>query len=70
MLIVVQVNPIAGLLPDHSPLPATAKMNGLSFKDLLSEIIESTLRRTVPLKSSQDSRTNKTGISSPIFAHI
>ncbi|KAJ6111277.1 hypothetical protein N7486_003512 [Penicillium sp. IBT 16267x] len=40
-----QVNPIAGLLPGHSPLPATAKINGLSFKELLSEIIESALQR-------------------------
>ncbi|KAJ6070890.1 hypothetical protein N7467_012209 [Penicillium canescens] len=43
---VLEVNPIAGLLPGHSPLPATAKINGLSFKQLLSEIIGSALQRT------------------------
>ncbi|KAJ5577621.1 uncharacterized protein N7459_006585 [Penicillium hispanicum] len=44
---VLEVNPIAGLLPDHSPLPTTAKTNGLSFKELLSEIIERALQRAV-----------------------
>ena len=70
MLIIVHVNPIASLLPDHSLLPAAAKMNRLLFKDLLSEIIESTLGRRVPGKYPRGSRTNQTGISSPIFAHI
>ncbi|KAJ5602278.1 hypothetical protein N7510_011812 [Penicillium lagena] len=42
---VLEVNPIAGLLPDHSPLPATAKISGLSFERLLSEIVGSTLHR-------------------------
>ncbi|KAJ5962659.1 hypothetical protein N7501_007600 [Penicillium viridicatum] len=43
---VLEVNPIAGLLPGHSPFPATAKMNGLSFEELLSEIIESACERS------------------------
>ncbi|KAJ5561484.1 hypothetical protein N7461_000245 [Penicillium sp. DV-2018c] len=43
---VLEVNPIAGLLPEHSPLPASAKLNGLSFDDLLTEIIKSALRRS------------------------
>ncbi|KAJ5243927.1 hypothetical protein N7489_004023 [Penicillium chrysogenum] len=43
---VLEVNPIAGLLPGHSPLPATAKMNGLSFEELLSEIIGSACERS------------------------
>jgi hypothetical protein len=67
---ILKVNPIAGLLPDHSPLPATAKMNGLSFRELLSEIIERSLQRRAHPNTSQGSRANETGISSPVFAHI
>jgi hypothetical protein len=59
MFIVVQVNPIAGLLPDHSPLPATAQSNGLSFMELLSEIIMRALRRTARTSNSVDPRTNQ-----------
>lgn len=52
----LQVNPIAGLLPGHSPLPASAKMNGLSFKELLSEIVGSTLQRAHHPTSRVDRR--------------
>lgn len=45
------VNPIAGLLPGHSPLPATAKRNGFSFEELLTGIIESALRRKYQIDS-------------------
>ncbi|KAI9036460.1 D-alanine--D-alanine ligase family protein [Aspergillus affinis] len=42
---VLEVNPIAGLLPGLSPLPASAEANGISFEELLVEIIESALLR-------------------------
>ncbi|TWU71208.1 hypothetical protein ED733_002793 [Metarhizium rileyi] len=42
---VLEVNPIAGLLPGHSPLPASAEENGLSFEALLAAIVESALTR-------------------------
>ncbi|EFY91071.1 hypothetical protein J3459_011909 [Metarhizium acridum] len=45
---VLEVNPIAGLLPGHSPLPASAEENGLSFEALLTAIIKSALRRNLP----------------------
>lgn len=41
------MNPIAGLLPGHSPLPASAEENGLSFEALLTAILESALSRSV-----------------------
>jgi D-alanine-D-alanine ligase len=44
-IFVAQVNPISGLLPDHSPLPACAESNGISYAELLGAIIESALRR-------------------------
>ncbi|KAH8425156.1 D-alanine--D-alanine ligase family protein [Aspergillus melleus] len=43
--LVLEVNPIAGLLPGHSPLPASAQTNGTSFDELLAGIIESALLR-------------------------
>ncbi|KAJ5255095.1 hypothetical protein N7497_007427 [Penicillium chrysogenum] len=42
---ILEVNPISGLLPDHSPLPACAESNGISYAELLGAIIESALRR-------------------------
>ncbi|KID75999.1 D-alanine--D-alanine ligase [Metarhizium brunneum] len=49
---VLEVNPIAGLLPGHSPLPASAEENGLSFEALLTAILESALSRSVPDSSA------------------
>ncbi|KAJ5095836.1 hypothetical protein NUU61_005192 [Penicillium alfredii] len=43
---VLEVNPISGLLPGHSPLPGSSESNGISFEMLLNAIIESALRRT------------------------
>ncbi|KAM3458625.1 hypothetical protein MY3296_000383 [Beauveria thailandica] len=45
---VLEVNPIAGLLPGHSPLPASAEVNGLAFESLLTAILQSVLSRTAP----------------------
>ncbi|KAL4916117.1 hypothetical protein BDW62DRAFT_109243 [Aspergillus aurantiobrunneus] len=42
---VLEVNPISGLLPAHSPLPASAESNGISFEQLLARIVESALQR-------------------------
>lgn len=47
-IFVAQVNPISGLLPDHSPLPACAESNGISYAELLETIIGSALRRCGP----------------------
>ncbi|PKY01778.1 glutathione synthetase ATP-binding domain-like protein [Aspergillus campestris IBT 28561] len=42
---IMEVNPISGMLPGHSPLPASAQINGISFEQLMAGIIESTLLR-------------------------
>lgn len=39
------MNPISGLLPGHSPLPASAERNGISFEELLAGIIEGAAQR-------------------------
>jgi hypothetical protein len=70
IFVAVQVNPIAGLLPDHSPLPATGKMNGILFRELLCEIVERSLQKTAHGDSFQGSSAADTSISSPIFADI
>ncbi|CAI7641696.1 unnamed protein product [Penicillium viridicatum] len=45
---IMEVNPISGLLPVHSPLPGSAESNGISYAELLEAIIESALRRHPP----------------------
>ena len=44
-LIKLQVNPISGLLPGHSPLAAGAHVSGIPFDELLAEIVDSAMRR-------------------------
>lgn len=39
------MNPISGLPPGHSPLPASAESNGISFEYLLAGIMESAFQR-------------------------
>jgi len=41
----IEANPLAGLNPIHSDLPILARMNGMSFEDLMSNIIESAIKR-------------------------
>ncbi|GFF32540.1 hypothetical protein IFM58399_03246 [Aspergillus lentulus] len=42
---VLELNPISGLLPGHSPLARSAEENGHSYKNLLAAIIQSALAR-------------------------
>lgn len=41
----LEINPVAGLYPDRSSLPIVARMAGLSFDDLIGEIIAQAARR-------------------------
>jgi D-alanine-D-alanine ligase len=41
----LEINPVAGLYPDRSSLPIVARMAGLSFDDLVGEIIAQAARR-------------------------
>ncbi|MBN1356511.1 D-alanine--D-alanine ligase [bacterium] len=42
----IEINPLAGLNPNHSDLPILADMAGISFFELLTMIIRSALKRT------------------------
>lgn len=41
----LEVNPLAGLHPEHSDLPILCRLAGVSFEQLISWILESALRR-------------------------
>lgn len=43
---VLEVNPLPGLHPEHSDLPMTATAIGMSFHELIGQIVESACRRT------------------------
>ncbi|KAE8372237.1 hypothetical protein BDV26DRAFT_302120 [Aspergillus bertholletiae] len=40
---ILELNPISGLLPGHSPLASSAEENGIPYKSLLAAIIQSAL---------------------------
>ena len=41
----IEVNPLAGLHPQHSDLPIICTMTGVSFQQLIHWILESAIRR-------------------------
>ncbi|KNG83925.1 D-alanine--D-alanine ligase [Aspergillus nomiae NRRL 13137] len=42
---ILELNPISGLLPGHSPLPLSAEENGVPYQSLLATIIQSAVTR-------------------------
>ena len=46
----IEVNPLAGLNPIHSDLPILCRMNGISYTELISMIMQSALKRINHLK--------------------
>ncbi|HOP03491.1 MAG TPA: ATP-grasp domain-containing protein [Tenuifilaceae bacterium] len=47
----IEVNPLAGINPDHSDLPMLARKNGISYTQMFSMIMESALERVkIPAK--------------------
>jgi D-alanine-D-alanine ligase len=44
---ILEINPLAGLHPTHSDLPIIAKFEGMSYTELIKEIIESASERIV-----------------------
>ena len=42
---VIELNPLAGLNPVHSDLPILCRLRGISFDDLIGQILESAQRR-------------------------
>jgi D-alanine-D-alanine ligase len=43
----MEVNPLPGLNPGHSDLPMIATQEGMSYLQLLKEIVMSALERTI-----------------------
>lgn len=41
----IEVNPLAGLNPTYSDLPMLARMKGISYKDIISSIMDSAVKR-------------------------
>jgi D-alanine-D-alanine ligase len=41
----IEVNPLAGLHPEHSDLPILCRLNGISYRDLIGMIMESARQR-------------------------
>jgi len=41
----IEVNPLAGLHPEHSDLPILSNLNGIGYKDLISMIMQSSLEK-------------------------
>ncbi len=46
----MEVNPLAGLNPGHSDLPMIAEMEGISYRELLEQIIASASKRIAPAR--------------------
>lgn len=44
----LEVNPLAGIHPEISDLPILCKLNGVTYQDLISRIMDSALRRIAP----------------------
>ncbi len=44
----LEVNPLAGLHPDHSDLPIICSLMGMSYRELIAGIIQSALKRVAP----------------------
>ncbi|MCJ7830082.1 MAG: ATP-grasp domain-containing protein [Desulfobacterales bacterium] len=44
----IEVNPLAGLHPEHSDLPILCKMVGIEFRDLIEGVMTSALKRRGP----------------------
>jgi D-alanine-D-alanine ligase len=52
----MEVNPLAGLHPEHSDLPILASKCGLSFVELVRQIVESAAQRVEEAKRSKARR--------------
>ncbi|RPJ16222.1 MAG: ATP-grasp domain-containing protein [Desulfobacteraceae bacterium] len=47
----IEVNPLAGLHPVHSDLPILCRLSGISFNELIDEIMKSALKRIASSKT-------------------
>ena len=61
----LEVNPLAGLHPDHSDLPIIAAKVGLPFKELVRQIVDSAAQRVGSPDVDRARRFNRTSTASP-----
>ena len=54
----MEVNPLAGMHPEHSDLPILSKMAGVSYLELMRRIVDSAIRR---MESSPPSKARRFG---------
>ncbi len=59
----LEINPLAGLHPEHSDLPILAKLNGISYSELMKMIMDSALKKlnNLPVKDGNNFRLIGTG---------
>lgn len=50
----IEINPLAGLHPEHSDLPIICGLAGVSFERLIARILASAEQRVLPLKTQPD----------------
>ena len=67
----LEINPLAGLHPEHSDLPILAKLNGISYSDLMKMIMDSALQKIniLPLQNENNAipvEEEKSGLSAVI----
>jgi D-alanine-D-alanine ligase len=55
----IEVNPLAGINPDHSDLPMLARKNGITYQQLMEMIMESAKERTGLNSVNQNKSTKK-----------
>jgi len=56
----IEVNPLAGLHPEHSDLPILSRLNGISYPELIAMIMESSIKKVTQLNHHYE---KSTGIS-------
>jgi D-alanine-D-alanine ligase len=57
----LEINPLAGLHPDHSDLPILAKSNGISYSELMKMIMDSAMQKLLLLRNGTSSRPVEAG---------
>jgi D-alanine-D-alanine ligase len=67
----LEINALAGLHPDHSDLPILAKLNGISYSELMRMIMDSALQKLkiLPLENGTSPKpvvAGEAGLSDPV----
>lgn len=66
----LEMNPLAGLHPTHSDLPILCGKAGVTYRELISEIINSALERIRKAESTRACSEQAVFASQPLFPHM